>query len=63
MATNPEANGVVRTFTQERPTKNTVRYQEEEHPDGQAVGTLYIQKSALGPLGNPQKLTVTISAG
>ena len=51
-------------FTYERPTKNTVRYREElgevAHSSRDiAVGTLYIQKEALGePV--PQRLRVTI---
>ena len=51
-------------FTYEKETKNTVRYQEElgevAHSSRDiAVGTLYIQKDALGePV--PQRLRVTI---
>ena len=48
------------TFTMERETKNTARYQE--HTDGKppAVGTLYVQKWALG-MDLPKELVVTIS--
>lgn len=51
-------------FSYEKETKNTIRYQEElgdvAHSSRDvAVGTLYIQKSALGePV--PQRLRVTI---
>jgi hypothetical protein len=46
-------------FTYERPTKNTIRYQEVLGDEDIAVGTLYIQKAALGePV--PQRLKVTI---
>ncbi len=49
------------TFALERETKRTVRYQEQvdgEQP--QVVGTLYVQKVALGE-PYPEKLTVTIT--
>ena len=51
-------------FEQERDTKNTVRYQEVQcKVDGidaeLAVGTLYVQKTALGD-PPPEKLKVTI---
>ena len=51
-------------MVQERATKNTVRYQEVESKiDGVdaelAIGTLYVQKAALGD-PPPEKLKVTI---
>lgn len=49
-------------FTVERPTKNTVRYQEVTDGGDVVIGTLYIQKSALAKLGNPGALKVTIEA-
>ncbi|MCL0102822.1 hypothetical protein M1N93_02540 [Dehalococcoidia bacterium] len=47
-------------FDQERITKNTVRFQEVVNPDSPTiVGTIYIQKWALGnPL--PEAIKVTI---
>ncbi len=51
-------------FTYERPTKNTIRYQEELGEEAHssrdiAIGVIYIQKEALGePV--PQRLRVTI---
>jgi len=51
-------------FTYEKETKNTIRYQEERGDEAHssrdfAVGTLYVQKEALGePV--PQRLKVTI---
>ena len=46
-------------FAMERETKNTVRYQEEAVGKPPVVGTLYVQRWALGePV--PQRLTVTI---
>ena len=51
-------------FTYEKETKNTIRYQEElgeEAPSSRdiAIGSLYVQKEALGePV--PQRLKVVI---
>ena len=48
-------------FVTERETKNTVRFQEEATDKPPVIGTLYVQRWALGePL--PQRLTVTIEA-
>ena len=48
-------------FITERETKNTVRFQEEASGKPPVIGTLYVQRWALGePL--PQRLTVTIEA-
>ena len=42
-------------------TKNTVRFQEEANGKPAVIGTLYVQRWALGePL--PQRLTVTVEA-
>ena len=51
-------------FTYEKETKNTIRYKEElgdmAHSSRDiAVGTLYVQKEALGEPA-PQRLRVTI---
>ena len=50
-------------FKCEKKTKNTVRYQEVDNAgeptDSPLVGTLYVQKSALGK-DYPQNLRVTI---
>ena len=49
------------SFERERETKNTVRYQEEADGKPPVVGTLYVQRWALGqPV--PQWLTVTIES-
>ena len=50
------------TFTMERETKNTIRYQEETEGKPPVVGTLYVQRWALGEPA-PQRLTVTIHPG
>ena len=48
-------------FVTERETKNTVRFQEEASGKPPVIGTLYVQRWALGePL--PQRLIVTIEA-
>jgi hypothetical protein len=49
---------VTLTFTREKETKNTVRFQEDERA-GQApvIGSLYVQKYAAGA---SQSLTITI---
>jgi hypothetical protein len=49
------------SFTVERETKNTVRYQEETDGKPPAIGTLYVQKWLLGDPA-PRKLAVTIDA-
>jgi hypothetical protein len=36
------------TFTLERETKNTIRYQEDADGKPSAIGTLYVQKWLLG---------------
>lgn len=52
---------LVLAFEQEKPTKNTIRYQEVVESE-MVVGTLYVQKAACAKLGNPQKLSVVIKA-
>ena len=47
------------TFTLERETKNTIRYQEDANGKPPAIGTLYVQKWLLGK-EPPKKLTITI---
>jgi len=49
------------TFSLERETKNTVRYSEQTYGDPPTVGTIYVQKSAMGD-NPPKTLTVTVSA-
>ena len=51
------------TFTIEKETKNTIRYQEQTVAGKPPViGTLYLQKWAVGE-DPPQKITVTIEKG
>jgi hypothetical protein len=47
------------TFTLERETKNTIRYQEDADGKPPAIGTLYVQKWLLGK-EPPKTLTITI---
>ena len=49
------------TFSLERETKNTVRYPEQTDGNPPSVGTIYVQKSAMGD-NSPKTLTVTVSA-
>lgn len=44
----------------EKETKNKVRFQEVGDQD--LVGTLYVPKTSLGQLGNPDRLTLTLEA-
>ncbi len=46
------------TFTVERETKNTIRYQEKTDGKPPAIGSLYVQKWLLGE-PPPRTLTVT----
>ena len=51
-------------FEFEKVTKNTVKYAERPKPGEPArIGTLYVQKWALGSDNPPRQLVVTISAG
>lgn len=51
------------TFTKERETKNTVRFQEnlEKGRERGTIGTLYVLQKDLEGIGNPEQLKVTIS--
>jgi hypothetical protein len=50
-------------FSFERETKRTRKFEEVPAPgDPEVIGTLYVQKHALEGLGNPETLTVTLSA-
>ncbi len=60
MIMSTQIKGFVATFSREKETKNTVRFQEDAK-DGQPprVGTLYVQKWAAGAAKN---LKVTVEA-
>jgi hypothetical protein len=58
------ATGAIRvTMTQDKVTKNAVRYKEDHEREDQAdlVGQLYLQKAAF-PNGAPQKIAVAVQA-
>lgn len=51
-------------FTKEKETKNTVRYFESvdgAKVDTPAIGILYLQKTAVEALGQPEVLSITIA--
>ncbi len=49
------------SFAKDRETKNTIRFEEQaEEP---IVGTLYVKKTALETISNPDTVTVTVTAG
>ena len=50
-------------FTREKETKNAVRFQEmvEDGRERGVVGSIYVLKSDLAEIGNPDKLLVTIT--
>ncbi len=50
------------TFTLEKETKNTIRYQEQTEGKPPAVGTLYVQKWLVGQ-NPPKTIKVTIQEG
>jgi hypothetical protein len=50
------------TFQRERETKNTVRYEEVVSDMPSVVGTLYLQKWAHHRLGEPEVITVSVTA-
>lgn len=56
-------NSITANFVREKETKNTIRFQEEVGENPPIIGTLYVQKFAVNKLGNPNKLTVTITVG
>jgi hypothetical protein len=54
------AKEVTVQFMKSKETKGTFCYTEDG--DDVKVGTLYIKKATAATLGNPEKLTVTITA-
>lgn len=50
-------------LAKEKETKNTIRFSEEENPDGlPVVSTVYVQKHAVRKMGNPGKIRLTLEA-
>jgi hypothetical protein len=59
---SPKPATVTATFVHEKETKNTVKFSEQPDPGTPpSVGTLYVQKHVIHQLGNPSKLTITIT--
>lgn len=58
------ADTLVIEFTKEKETKNAVRFKEvlEAGVDRGIVGSIYVLKSNLEDLGNPERIAVTITA-
>lgn len=50
-------------FDREKTTKNTVRYAERNGDGPTRIGAVYVQKTAAKELGDPEVLTVTLTAG
>ena len=48
------------TFSQEKDTKNAIRYQEDVAEDEAKIGTLYVRKASL-PTPPPTVISVTVS--
>lgn len=51
---------IVVKFTKEKETKGTWKYQEEGDSANHKVGTLYLRKSTVEKLGNPEALQIEI---
>ena len=49
------------TLRRAKETKNTVRYEEPESDQPLVIGTLYVQKSAVHRLEDPETITLTIA--
>ena len=57
MTTATKAKPLTLTFEHERDTKNKQRFQEVKTDH---IGTLYVSKTAIAELGNPDVLKVTV---
>lgn len=62
MATK-KSKSVSAEFTQDRETKGTFRFREdEEDKANQVMGSAYLKKEAAAKLGNPESITITIES-
>lgn len=63
-ATPAKAKTLVREFSVEKDTPNTKRFKEDQDDDSvrAAIGTIYITKKDLMPLGNTSRIRVTVEA-
>lgn len=57
------AKSITISFNREKTTPGTVRYAEDVQGEEKLIGVLYVQKNTAARLGNPEKLTVTITEG
>lgn len=55
------ANSLNVQFTKEKETKNAVRFKEVTDRERGVVGTIYVLKTDLESLGNPDEIIVTIT--
>jgi hypothetical protein len=65
MATTAKAaKTLVCDFAVEKDTPNTIRFKEDEPADGSrpSIGTIYILKKDLLPMGNTKRIRVTVEA-
>lgn len=51
---------IKRKFLKKKDTKNTTQYKEVDEGEGEAIGTLYIQKTESENLGD--EITVTVES-
>lgn len=63
MATKAPAK-LVLEFAMEKDTPNAIRFKQDEPEDGSRpeVGSIYLTKKALIPMGNTKRIRVTIEA-
>lgn len=64
MATATKPKVLVVEFAMEKDTPNAIRFKQDEPDDGSRpeIGSLYLTKKALGPMGNTKRIRVTVEA-
>ncbi len=53
---------VVVELSETKVTKNTVRFEEIDPPDGMKVGAVYLPKHVVAQLGHPKKIKITVES-
>lgn len=63
-ARKPSTPAITVNLLKDKDTKNAVRFQEDVEGGRErgVVGTLYVLKTDLAVIGNPEKITVVITA-
>lgn len=63
-ATAKSAQKIVAEFGVSKDTPGTKQFKQDEEADGgrPSIGTIYITKKALMPLGNTSRIRVTVEA-